>query len=84
MVRPAGVAPHRVPRLLTLLRKIAVILEELGLTYETKYLDFQKGEQTDPEYIKINPNCKIPAIIDHYNDDFTLWCAIFPKHDYPH
>ena len=54
-------------------RKAALILEELGPTYETKYLDFRTGEHKRPDYTKINPNGRVPAIVDHHNNDFTLW-----------
>lgn len=57
-------------------RKVVIILEELGLTYETKYLNFDKQEQKHPEYTKYNPNGRIPAIIDHKNDDFVVWCVV--------
>ena len=50
-----------------------IVLEELGLTYEPVYLDFGKKEQKAPEYLKINPNGRIPAIIDHHNNDFVVW-----------
>jgi len=53
--------------------KVALVFEELGLTYETIYLDFQKKEQKDPEFLKINPNGRIPAIIDHHNNGFIVW-----------
>ncbi|THG95168.1 hypothetical protein EW026_g6430 [Hermanssonia centrifuga] len=53
--------------------KVAIVLEELGLTYESIYLDFQKGEQKAPEHTKYNPNGRIPTLIDHKNNDFTLW-----------
>ncbi|PSS32196.1 hypothetical protein PHLCEN_2v2034 [Hermanssonia centrifuga] len=53
--------------------KVAVVLEELGLTYETVYLDFKNGEQKAPEYTKYNPNGRIPALIDHHNNDYVLW-----------
>ncbi|KIP05127.1 hypothetical protein PHLGIDRAFT_129073 [Phlebiopsis gigantea 11061_1 CR5-6] len=53
--------------------KVAMVFEELGLTYETTFLDFQKGEQKLPEHVKYNPNGRIPTIIDHHNDDFVLW-----------
>jgi len=53
--------------------KVAFVLEELGLSYETKYLDFQKGEHKDPSFTQYNPNGRIPALIDHHNDDFTIW-----------
>ncbi|EKM49058.1 uncharacterized protein PHACADRAFT_107626 [Phanerochaete carnosa HHB-10118-sp] len=53
--------------------KVALVLEELGLTYESVYLDFQKSEQKAPEFIKYNPNGRIPALIDHSNSDFIVW-----------
>jgi len=46
------------------------------LKYETKFLDFNTGEQKAAEYTKFNPNGRIPAIIDHDNDDFVLWESI--------
>jgi GST-like protein len=46
-------------------RKISIALEELGLTYEVKRTDINKGEQFDPEFMRISPNGKIPAIVDH-------------------
>ncbi|PSS08900.1 hypothetical protein PHLCEN_2v3390 [Hermanssonia centrifuga] len=53
--------------------KVAVVLEELGLTYETIYLDFKNGEHKAPEFTKYNPNGRIPALIDHRNNDYVLW-----------
>jgi len=53
--------------------KVAFFLAELGITYESIYLDFNKLEQKAPEFIKLNPNGRIPAIIDHRNNDFVLW-----------
>jgi GSH-dependent disulfide-bond oxidoreductase len=46
-------------------RKVAIALEELGLPYTVKLVDLTKGEQHKPEYLVINPNNKIPAIVDH-------------------
>ncbi|PSF37076.1 glutathione S-transferase [Aphanothece hegewaldii CCALA 016] len=46
-------------------RKPAIMLEEVGLSYTTHKIDITKGEQFTPEFIAINPNSKIPAIIDH-------------------
>ena len=57
-------------------RKVAIVLEELGLTYESVYLDFSKQEQKAPDYLKINPNGRIPAIIDHQNGDFAVWYVL--------
>lgn len=45
--------------------KIAIALEEMGLDYEVRWINIAKGEQHDPEYLKISPNGKIPAIVDH-------------------
>ncbi|KAM0750674.1 glutathione S-transferase [Meredithblackwellia eburnea MCA 4105] len=53
--------------------KVAAVLKALGLTYETKYLQFDKGEHKGPEYTKFNPNGRIPALIDHHDNDFTVW-----------
>lgn len=55
------------------IRKVAPIFEELGLTYESVYLDFNKGEHKAPDFTKYNPNGRIPAIVDHKNNDFVLW-----------
>lgn len=46
-------------------RKVSIALEELGLPYTVKVVDIMKGEQFRPEYLAINPNNKIPAIVDH-------------------
>jgi len=53
--------------------KVAIVLEALGLKYETKYLDFGKGEQKSAEFTQLSPNQRIPTIIDHDNGDFVLW-----------
>lgn len=45
-------------------------LEELGLSYETVLVDFAKGEHKSPEYLKLNPNGKVPTMVD---GDFVLW-----------
>lgn len=44
--------------------KVALLLEELGLAYEVIPVDTSKGEQHDPAFRAINPNGKLPAIID--------------------
>ena len=44
--------------------KVALFLEEAGLAYEPVKVDTRKGEQFAPEYLKINPNGKVPAIDD--------------------
>jgi GSH-dependent disulfide-bond oxidoreductase len=44
--------------------KVALFLEEAGLPYEAIPVDTRKGEQHTPEYRAINPNAKVPAIVD--------------------
>jgi GST-like protein len=46
-------------------RKISIMLEELGLPYKAIAVNIGQGEQHDPEFLKISPNNKIPAIVDH-------------------
>jgi glutathione S-transferase len=53
--------------------KASVTLEELGLPYRVHALDLGSGEQKAPEYLRINPNGKIPAIVDHDADDFAVF-----------
>ncbi len=45
--------------------KLAIALEEMALDYEIKWINIGKGEQFEPDYLKISPNGKIPAIVDH-------------------
>ena len=45
-------------------RKVSVALEEMGLPYEVHVVDITQGEQLDPDFLKISPNNKIPAIVD--------------------
>src|SRR5437763_13610006 len=44
--------------------KVALLLEEAGLPYELMPVDTRRGEQFKPEFLKINPNAKTPAIVD--------------------
>jgi GSH-dependent disulfide-bond oxidoreductase len=44
--------------------KVALCLEEMGLPYELVPVDTRKGEQHSPAYLGINPNGKVPAIVD--------------------
>lgn len=45
-------------------RKVAIMLEEIGLSYEYRPIDITQGDQHKAEFLTINPNGKIPAIID--------------------
>ena len=44
--------------------KITIMLEELGVPYEVKYVNIGKGEQFEPSFLKIAPNNRMPAIVD--------------------
>ncbi len=46
-------------------RKVSILLEELGLDYTAHAIDITKDEQFAPDFLKISPNNKIPAIHDH-------------------
>jgi GSH-dependent disulfide-bond oxidoreductase len=45
-------------------RKASIMLEEVGLPYRVHAIDISKGDQFKPEFVAINPNSKIPAIVD--------------------
>lgn len=53
--------------------KVSILLEELGLPYTVHALSFDKREQKAPAFLKINPNGRIPAIVDRDNDDFPVF-----------
>jgi GST-like protein len=44
--------------------KVALFLEEAGLEYEAVPVDTRKGDQHKPDYLAINPNAKVPSIVD--------------------
>ena len=50
-------------------RKVSIMLEELGLPYGVHPVNIGKGDQFAPEYLKINPNGKIPSIVDPQGPD---------------
>jgi len=53
--------------------KASITLEELGLPYKVRRIDFEKREQKEPWYLKINPNGRIPTIVDHGNGGFAVF-----------
>lgn len=53
--------------------KVAIVLSELNLSYNTIFLDFNLGEHRAPEFIAINPNARVPAFIDHGMDNLAIW-----------
>jgi GST-like protein len=54
-------------------RKVSILLEELGLGYEVKRLQLDKMEQKQDWYLRINPNGRIPAIVDRDEGDFAVF-----------
>lgn len=46
-------------------RKISIMLEECGAPYQVHFVNLERGEQFSPEFRRINPNSKIPAIVDN-------------------
>ncbi|HET9473137.1 MAG TPA: glutathione S-transferase N-terminal domain-containing protein, partial [Steroidobacteraceae bacterium] len=53
--------------------KVSVALEELGLPYTVRPISLGKLEQKEEWFLKINPNGRIPAIIDHDNGDLAVF-----------
>ena len=46
-------------------RKVSILLEELGLPYRVHAVDITRGDQFQPDFLRISPNNRIPAITDH-------------------
>lgn len=57
--------------------KITIFLEEAGLPYKIIPVNITKGEQFTPEFLKISPNNKMPAIVDHAPPQSQQPLAIF-------
>jgi GST-like protein len=53
--------------------KASIMLEEIGLPYTVHPITLQEGQQKEPWYLQINPNGRIPAIIDRDRDDFVVF-----------
>lgn len=53
--------------------KVSITLEELGLPYTVHTIDLSSGDQKKAPFTDINPNGRIPAIIDRGNDDFAVF-----------
>jgi glutathione S-transferase len=54
-------------------QKISIFLEELGIPYQTTSIDLSKDEQKSSSFLKINPNGRIPAIVDHARNSFPVF-----------
>lgn len=61
--------------------KVSILLEELSLPYTLKVLNLSEAEQKTPNFLAINPNGRIPAIVDRDADDFAVFesgaCMIY-------
>ncbi|MDH5433674.1 MAG: glutathione S-transferase N-terminal domain-containing protein [Gammaproteobacteria bacterium] len=53
--------------------KISVLLEELGIDYQIKPVNLLKGEQKTDSFLNLNPNGRIPVIIDKSNNDLVIF-----------
>ena len=53
--------------------KAAMMLEELALDYVVKHVDLAAGDQHKPEFLEMNPNGRIPVIVDHEADGLTVF-----------
>ena len=53
--------------------KASITLEELELPYQVRAVDLGKGEQKEPWFLEINPNGRIPALVDRDADDFAVF-----------
>ncbi len=49
--------------------KITILLEECGLPYDVKFVNIGKGDQFEPEFLRISPNNRMPAIVDQDGPD---------------
>jgi GST-like protein len=57
--------------------KVTMLLEEAGIPYEIKPVDISAGDQFKPEFLRISPNNRMPAIVDHAPADGGAPIAVF-------
>ena len=53
--------------------KPVIFLEEAGIPYDLTFIDFSKKKQKAPDYVKLNPNGRIPTIVDRSAGDFAVF-----------
>ncbi len=54
-------------------QKISILLEEMAIPYSLKTVDFREQQQKTAEFLRLNPNGRIPVIVDRSNDDFVVF-----------
>ena len=54
-------------------RKVSVLLEEIGLDYTVHNINLGQQDQKTPQFLAMNPNGRIPVIVDRGNDDFVVF-----------
>jgi len=57
--------------------KVSILIAELGLENEVVAVDINRGDQFDPDFLKLSPNNRIPAIVDHHPADGGEPVAVF-------
>jgi len=58
-------------------KKVTILLEEAGIPYTIKPVNIMRGDQLTPEFLKISPNGRMPAIVDHEPADGGAPIAVF-------
>ncbi|MFT4563478.1 MAG: GST-like protein [Gammaproteobacteria bacterium] len=53
--------------------KVSIALEEMGVEYQVHIVDFERHDQFSPEFLKLNPNGRIPVIVDTHNDNLAVF-----------
>jgi GST-like protein len=53
--------------------KVSIMLEEIGMDYVVHPVDLRDGDQRTPEFLAMNPNGRIPVIVDRGNEDFVVF-----------
>ena len=54
-------------------RKVSIMLEEIGMTYNVFPINIAKDEQFQPHFLEVSPNNRIPAIVDKENNNYSLF-----------
>jgi GSH-dependent disulfide-bond oxidoreductase len=58
-------------------KKVTILLEELGMPYDIVPCNIGKGDQSEPEFLKISPNNRMPALVDHAPADGGPTISVF-------